>query len=82
MFMDRLQQDAIIANYLRYAHNDQTLDLSDAETIEQYGGDTSNEIIARDGGQYLYRSVDTHITVYTIIDTLNPELSKAFEAFA
>lgn len=81
--MDRIRQNAIIANHLRYTHNDRAVDRSEAETIEEYGGDTSNDIIADFGeGKYLYRSVDWAVTVYTVIDTFHPERSFGAEAFA
>ncbi len=61
----------IIANHLRAVTNSKE-ELSDEDIIATYGGDISNKIIANfDCGFYLYESVDSSITVYTLINWHN-----------
>ncbi len=78
-------QARIIAAYLRDMldlHGDETSDaMSDKEIIACHGGDRQNRIIAGEGGTYLYRSIDSTITTYTIIDVEEPLESIGLEAF-
>lgn len=68
--MNKEKQDKIIADYIRYTTGETSQD--DQEVIQTFGGDTSNEIIVDfENGKYLYKSVDSAITVYIVIDTDN-----------
>ena len=77
--MKTKEQNQIIADYMRYMYNEERK-LSDKKMIAEYGGDTSNEIIVDFGlGRYLYKSVDSCITVYNVIDICYPEESFSGE---
>jgi len=69
----------IIANHLRAVTNTKE-EMSDEDIIATYGGDTSNKIIANfDNGFYLYESIDSSITVYTLINWHVPSNSFSCE---
>ena len=67
---------AIIADHLRFLTNEER-DLNDQRVIDEHGGDTSNKIIADFGnGLCIYRSIDSAITVYSLIDLHDPNDSR------
>ena len=72
------EEKKIIANYLRWETGEKD-EISDDEIIGQYGGDTHNRIIVDfRNGLLLYKSVDSGITVYNMIDI--HDLSDSFAA--
>ena len=66
------QQNAIIADYLRFYNRNNDENKSNDDIIDQYGGDTSNLILCDFGnGKMLYESVDNShglFKTYTILD--------------